>query len=572
MIATGNARKAVKAFSAGFISLALALFSSIAWSQAGYVHEISGSIFISKGGAKAVPAKVGETFDADTVFSTGADGKMVLKFADGQVVALGADSGVRIGKYNYVAHDLRQSNSSIELMHGEMRFVAGLIGATHREGVHIAAGDSSVRIQSAGGADFTVQVNPGPAETGAAVVALGEISVHTPYGPIYRVEPSQYAPWQPERKLSQPMPVAAAPAVVQAAVAELWTTIVPVNTPVVVASTARMAAMAAAASQPESSASPDLQLIGYVYAVSNKVSVRTPSGKTIAAKPGDTFRPGTTFNTGTDGQVVLKFADGQLVVLGPASTLGVDQYHFDPHDLKASSTALDLADGAMRYVSGAIHAENREGVSISAGASLVDILNTGLADFSVVVDSKAKAQEIGIASVAAGAVSVHTPYGPISKIEPGQAVPWQPGRTSQAPEPLAAAPAAVQAAISALAAVTVPDNSPVAVVAAARAAAAAETASRAQAAAGANPDNAQLRAAAQAAVEQANVATQAATTAAQAVEATVFASTLASLPATAAGPAQVQVPPPAPALAPPAAPINPTVTPGGGGTCVGSKC
>ncbi len=571
MIATRNAQRAVKAFSARFIALALALFSSMAWAQAGYVHEISGSIFISKGGAKAAPAKVGQTFDADTVFSTGADGKMVLKFADGQVVALGADSGVRIGAYNYVAHDLRQSNTAIELMRGKMRFVAGLIGATHREGVHITAGDSSVRIQSAGGADFTVQVTPGPAETGAAVVALGEISLRTPYGPIYRVEPSQYAPWQPGRKLSPPMPIAAAPAVVQAAMAGLWTTIVPVNTPVVVAPTARMAAMAAA-SQPESSASPDLQPIGYVDSVSSKVSVRTPSGKTIAAKPGDTFRPGTRFNTGTDGQVVLKFADGQLVVLGPASTLGVDQYHFDPHDLKASSMALDLVNGAMRYVSGIIHAENRAGVSISAGASLVDILNTGLADFTVVVDSKAKAQEVGIASVAAGAVSVHTPYGPISKIEPGQAVPWQPGRTSQVPEPLAAAPAAVQAAIGALAAVTVPDNSPVAVATAARAAAAADAASRAQAAASANPDNAQLRAAAQAAVEQANAAAQAATAAAQAVEATVFASTLASLPATAAGPAQAQVPPPAPALAPPAAPINPTVTPGGGGKCVGSPC
>jgi hypothetical protein len=570
MITARKVHTAASAFGACCMLLALAAFSSAAWAQVGYVHEISGAVSIQQGPAKAVPAKVGDTFESDTIFRTGADGKVILKFADGQVVALGADSAVRIGEYRYVARDVRQSTTVLELMKGEMRFVAGLIGAGNREGVHITAGDSMIHIQSPGGADFTVQVNPDPEEVGAAVVALGEISVRTPYGPIYKIEASQYVPWQPGRKPPPPMPITAAPAVIQAAMAALWTTVVPVNTPVAVASTARMAALAAATSQAEAATSADPRQVGYVDAVSNTVSVRTASGKTTSASVGDMFQAGTSFNTGTDGRVVLKFADGQLVVVTPGSILGVDQYQFDPRDLKASSSALDLADGAMRYVSGTIHANNHEGVNISAGASLVDILNTGVADFTVVVNTKQ--QEVGIAAVAAGEISVHTPYGPISKIETGQAAPWQPGQTPPLPEPIAAAPAGVQAAMAAVAATALPENTPIVVASAAQAAAAVAAASRAEAVANANPGNEQLRAAAQAAADQANTASQAAAAAAQAVAATIFASTLAALPATAAGPAQAQVPPDAPALPLPIAPINPTVTPGGGGKCVGSRC
>ncbi len=572
MIATRKLPESGSALAAlcAALALALALFSSAAWSQAGYVHEISGSVSMQKPGVKAAPTKVGDTFDSNTVFNTGADAKVVLKFADGQVLAVGPDSGARVGEYRYVAHDVKLSSTTIELLHGEMRYVAGLIGAANRDGVHIVAGDSQFRILSPGGADFIVQVKPEPEEIGAAVVAQGQIEVRTPYGPIYRLGAGEYLPWEPRRTPASPMPIAAAPAVLQAAVAGLWTTVVPVNTPVAVAATARLAAAAAAVSSAETVASVDTRQIGFIESISNTVSVRAPQGKTVNAKVGETFPSGTTFNTDANSGIVLKFADGQVLALGPASTLSVDQYFFDPRDLKASRMALDLASGAMRFVSGTIHAENSAGVSISAGASLIDILNTGDADFNVVVITKVRGKEVGIAAVATGEISVHTPYGPISKIEPGQAVPWQPEEAPPLPEALAR----LQSAMAALSNATIPDNSPVVVAAAARASAAQATASRAQAAASANPGNAQLRAAAQVAAEQASAATQAAAEAAQAIVATVFASTLATLPATAAGPAQAQVPPAAPALPPPVAPVNPTFTPGGGVTtiCTGSTC
>jgi hypothetical protein len=565
MMAMANLSKAASACCALLLLLA---FSSAALAQAGYVHGIAGAVSIQRGSAKATPAKVGDTFESDTVFRTGNDAKVILKFADGQVVVLGVDSALRVGEYRYVARDLRLNTTSIELMRGEMRFVAGLIGAFNREGVRITAGNSMLSIQSAGGVDFTVLVNPDPQEVGAVAIALGEVSVRTPYGPIYRIASGQYVPWQPGRTPPLPLPLAAAPAVIQAAVADLWTTVIPVSAAVTVASAARTAAVVA--SQAPGAPNVDPRLAGYVDAVSNAVSLQRASGTALTAKAGDTFLAGTTFNTGTDGRVVLKFADGQVVVLGPDSTLAVDQYYFDPSNIKTSSSVVDLANGAMRFVTGAIHAENHGGVSISAGASLVDILNTGFADFTIVVNN-GKQQEVGVAAVTAGEISVHTPYGPISKIDPGQAIPWQSG---QASPPSAAAAAIVQAGLAALSATAPPDNTPVAVASAARAAMAADAANRAQVAASADPGNTRLQVSAQLAAAQAIAATQVATREAQAVAATIFASMLENLPASAAGPAQAQVLADAAPLSPLPVLVAPTVTPGGGvlGTCTGSPC
>lgn len=518
MIALRNMHNLASAFGACCALLALAVFSSAAWAQAGYVHEVSGNVSIHRVSDRARPAKAGDTFETDTVFRTGTDGKAILKFADGAVVALGADSAMRVGQYRCLASNLRQSSSTVELMKGEMRFVTGLIGEANREGLRIIAGSSAISIQKAGGADFTVAVNPDPQKVGYAVVALGEISVRTPYGPIYRITTGQYVPWRSGRSPSLPMPVAAAPAVVQAAAAALGATLLPTDTRMAVASAActavASAARAAVASAARSAAAAEVgpamaavaadpRQAGYVDAVSNTVFMQRASGRAVTANAGDMFQAATTFDTGTDGRVVLKFADGQVVVLGPASILGVDQYQFDPSNIKASRSAVDLIDGAMRYSTGVIHTDNHEGVSISAGASVVDILNAGFADFTLIVDTKG--QEVGVAAVTAGEIAVHTPYGLIGKIATGETGRWQPGRAPLPPEPLTGAPAAIQAGVAEMAA-------------------------------------------------------------------TVFATVLATLPPTAAGPAQAQVPAAATAPAETPIPTIPAVTPGAGGGCSGSRC
>ena len=572
MTAVINMRRVTSALGAGCMLLALAVFSPASWAQSGtaasatgtgcqggYVHEVSGLVSIQRAAAKAVAAKTGDQFEGDTVFHTGPAEKMILKFADGQVIILGPDSDLRIGRYCYLAANLAQSTSNMELMKGEMRVVTGLIGAANREAMHILAGDSLVRIQKPGGADFVVAVNPDPREVGHTAVVLGEISVRTPYGPIYRVLSGQYAPWQPGRSPQTPIPLAAAPAVAQAKVAGLLTALLPSNTPVPVESAARAASVVAAATRAQAAAELDSGLAGFVQAVSNTVSMQNTSSKTATPVVGSTFAPGTTFNTGSDGRVVLKFADGQIVVWGPGSVLSVGQYKFDPADLKSSGSTLELVNGAMRFISGTIHAENQAGISISAGASIVDIRGAGPADFTVAVDTKR--QEVGVARVALGEISAHTPYGPIDKIKPDQSSLWGP-KSATTTIPVATGLAVVQAAVS-LQLSGLPDNTPAAVVPAAQAAAAVAEAKQAEAAAIANPQNVRLQAAAQAAADLASAATKTAAVTSEAVVAKVISSTLETLAPTAAGPALAQAPATPAAL--PVAPVVATVTPGAGG-------
>ena len=259
MMATRNAHRAASAFGAGCVLVAFAAFSSAAWAQAGYLHSVAGLVSIQREGGKVEVAKAGDKFDSNTAYRTGGDGKVMLKFADGQVVAVGADSALRVGEYRYDPASPSQNRSTIELAQGEMRFVAGLIGTANSEGVRVIAGNSLINM-SPGGADFSVGVKPGAQEAGYIAVANGEISARTPSGNIGKISAGQYAPWQPGRTPAPPIPLAAAPAVIQASVAGLWAAVLPSSTPVEVASAARTAASVAAVGPAMASVSVEARL------------------------------------------------------------------------------------------------------------------------------------------------------------------------------------------------------------------------------------------------------------------------------------------------------------------------
>lgn len=254
MIDSASIYRKAGPFHAACLLFALAAFPAAAWAQIGYVHEVSCTVSIQRPSSKPIAARVGDTFAADTIFRTGINGKATLKFSDGQIVVLGADTVFRAGQYRFDAHNIRQSSSAVMLSKGEMRFVTGVIGADHREGIWITAGVSTISILKPGGADFTVAINPDPREVGFVAVAFGEIGARTPYGATGKVASSQFVPWQPGwRTLTFPAPVAAAPAVVQAATMALFATVVPANAPLNIAfaaDAARVAALPATAACP----------------------------------------------------------------------------------------------------------------------------------------------------------------------------------------------------------------------------------------------------------------------------------------------------------------------------------
>ena len=96
---------------------------------------------------------------------------------------------------------------------------------------------------------------------------------------------------------------------------------------------------------------------GYVHEATGTVRMQNGNGA-AAAKAGDTFVQGTSFETSADGRAVIKFEDGQLAALLPNTVLRIAQYAYDPRNPRVSSSNMSVERGALRFVTGLIGATN----------------------------------------------------------------------------------------------------------------------------------------------------------------------------------------------------------------------
>ena len=71
--------------------------------------------------------------------------------------------------------------------------------------------------------------------------------------------------------------------------------------------------------------------------------------------------------TGADSNVILTFADGQVVSLGPQSRLLIRAFIYLPNDLGKSRVLLNLTDGSMSIVMGAIGRRDPSLLQIQVG-------------------------------------------------------------------------------------------------------------------------------------------------------------------------------------------------------------
>ena len=243
---------------------------------------------------------------------------------------------------------------------------------------------------------------------------------------------------------------------------------------------------------------------GYVHEVSGNVRMQNGNGA-AAVKAGDTFVQGTTFETSANGRAVIKFEDGQLAALLPNTSLRIDRYTYDPRNPRASSSSASLTRGAMRFVTGLMGATNLDALHLAAGAFTVYMRGT---DVTLLANPADKGSQT--AAVNLGGVLLETGGGSI-RVGTAQFSSMTTGRLPEQPGPISIAPAAVQAAVNSLAAVSLPNNLPVVVGSAARAAAAEAKAKEATAAAAASPGDESLQAAALAAQAEAAAAAKTAT-------------------------------------------------------------
>ena len=90
--------------------------------------------------------------------------------------------------------------------------------------------------------------------------------------------------------------------------------------------------------------------------------------------------PGTAVVTGADAQVVLRFDDGQQVVLNQNTEFRIVDFRYEASDSKMDRTVFELIKGALRMASGAIIGRNRQAVALRTPQATIGIRGT---DFMV---------------------------------------------------------------------------------------------------------------------------------------------------------------------------------------------
>jgi hypothetical protein len=131
-----------------------------------------------------------------------------------------------------------------------------------------------------------------------------------------------------------------------------------------------------------------------------------PVGQAAAAVAvNQRLMPGTAVTTGADAQVILRFDDGQQVVLNQNTEFRIVDFRYDAGDAKQDRTVFDLIKGALRMASGAIAGRNRQVVALRTPQMTIGIRGT---DFMVALVNPA------YVSVLQGAVAVTNTAGTVA--------------------------------------------------------------------------------------------------------------------------------------------------------------
>lgn len=100
------------------------------------------------------------------------------------------------------------------------------------------------------------------------------------------------------------------------------------------------------------------------------VRFRLESGPPQVVKEGQTIPFGARIVTGAASSVVLRFPDGQMTVLGARSRLIVREFVYMPTDIGKSRVLLNLTDGSMKIVAGAIGMHDPSLIQVQVGTKV----------------------------------------------------------------------------------------------------------------------------------------------------------------------------------------------------------
>lgn len=113
---------------------------------------------------------------------------------------------------------------------------------------------------------------------------------------------------------------------------------------------------------------------------------------------------GSTISTGPGAQVILRFDDGQQVVLNETTSFRITDFRYSESEPRSDRAVFDLLQGALRFITGIIGTRNREVVQLRVSQATIGIRGT---DFMVGLVNPA------YLSVISGAVSATNAAGTV---------------------------------------------------------------------------------------------------------------------------------------------------------------
>lgn len=125
---------------------------------AGQISESTGFVTVGAPQASPVSAKKGSGVEAGQVITTGANGQAVIKFQDGQTIALKSNSIFKVNAYKFDQAAPEKGESVFALLQGGLRAITGLIGSSNKAGWRLATPTATAGIR---GTDFLAVIQQG---------------------------------------------------------------------------------------------------------------------------------------------------------------------------------------------------------------------------------------------------------------------------------------------------------------------------------------------------------------------------------------------------------------------------
>lgn len=119
----------------------------------GRVYVVSGSVFVAQGKSPARWVTGSEAIVSGMMVNTGDKSAALLKFEDGQVVTMQANSAFHVRDYRYDARRIENSNIVFSMFKGGMLFITGLIGQQRKQAFRLLTPNATIGIR---GTEFMV--------------------------------------------------------------------------------------------------------------------------------------------------------------------------------------------------------------------------------------------------------------------------------------------------------------------------------------------------------------------------------------------------------------------------------